>query len=71
MTTDKDINKFLKTLRHQGWSMTAGKKHIKLYDPYGTQVTVVSRSPSDRKLIRNLRQEISRWTRASSEPLCS
>lgn len=59
MTTycsDKDVNKFVKSLIKQGWTYTKGKKHGKLTADFTDVKLTISSSPSDRLYLTVLKQ---------------
>ena len=59
MTTycsDKDVNKFVKSLIKQGWTYTKGKKHGKLTADFTDVIVTISSSPSDRLYLTVLKQ---------------
>lgn len=63
MTTycsDKDVNKFIKSLIKQGWTYTKGKKHGKLSPDFTDMVVIISSSPSDRLYLTVLKQFLRR-----------
>jgi len=59
MTTycsDKDVNKFVKSLIKQGWTYTKGKKHGKLTADFTDVKLTISSSPGDRRYLTVLKQ---------------
>lgn len=56
---DKDINKLIKKLIKNEWSVYRGKKHWKISKQNGRKVTVPG-SPSDRRAILNLKKQVER-----------
>ena len=59
MTTycsDKDVNKFVKSLIKKGWTYTKGKKHGKLTADFTDVIVTISSSPSDRLYLTVLKQ---------------
>lgn len=67
-TNNKDTDKFLEELRCLGCSLVEGRKQIRVIDPWGRQLTVVSKGSSamyyasraNRAMIRNLKWRLSR-----------
>lgn len=63
MTTycsDKDVNKYIKSLVKQGWTFTKGKKHGKLSADFTSMKIPISSSPSDRRYLTILKQKLRR-----------
>lgn len=57
--TNKDIDKEIRRLLTEGWSVREGKRHIVLKAPTGAIVTI-SRSPSDFFAYQNVMGDIRR-----------
>jgi hypothetical protein len=61
LTTDKDVNAVLSELFASGWRYTDSGKHIKLFSPQvSSGFIVISKTPSDYRAVRNIRQTIRR-----------
>jgi hypothetical protein len=58
--SDKDVNKFVKSLIKQGWTYTKGKKHGKLSADFTDLTVTISSSPSDRRYLMVLKQLLKR-----------
>lgn len=58
--SDKDVNKYIKSLIKQGWTFTKGKKHGKLSADFTDVVVTISSSPSDRLYLTALKQLLRR-----------
>ncbi len=58
-TNNKTVNAFLQRLLRDGWHYTSSGKHIKLFGPMGGFI-VISKTPSDRRVLDNIRQLVKR-----------
>ena len=58
-TLNKDVNKSLEPLLAAGWTCSQKGKHVKLYSPDDPdRFLVLSRTPSDRRALRNIQRSI-------------
>lgn len=58
-TTSKDLNTVIKSLKRDGWQYSMAGKHVKLFPPNSSGAfVVVSKSPSDRRVIKNLQKNM-------------
>lgn len=59
LTIDKDVNTFINGLLASGWSYSTSGKHLKLFSPkMPSRCVVVSKTPSDRRTLYNIRHVI-------------
>lgn len=61
-TSNKDINKYVHKLVASGWNYEYRGKHIALKRPNSGQIVIISRSPSDRRVVKNLKKIVRRVT---------
>ena len=62
-STDKNVNELVKSLINQGWTYKRHKNHGKLQTPNRQHTIVLSLSPSDRRVLMNVRADIRRVMR--------
>ena len=56
VTTNKDVNAYLRRLVRIGWHYEHTSKHIKLFWPGADNgFIVVSKTPSDRRVLENIK----------------
>ncbi len=67
-TNNKELNKMIRDLVNIGWRYVIGKKHIKMYSPDSLKILVVSKTPSDFRVLRKLRVE---YNKACYENACT
>jgi hypothetical protein len=57
LSSNKDLNKLLKSAMERGWEFTHKNNHIKGRHISG-KTTTVSRSPSDGRAIKNIERDL-------------
>ncbi len=54
----KEINQYVKNLVGLGWKFKRGKKHGRLILPGSSGIIIVACSPSDKRSLLNLKQNV-------------
>lgn len=55
---NKDVNRLVSQLVREGWRYQRGGKHGKLFSPEATGFLTIPASPSDSRIIHNLRSDL-------------
>ena len=56
--SDKEIDKLIRWLVHNGWKFHNGAKHGRLTHPTGRPTLTVAKTPSDRRCLQNFRRNL-------------
>ena len=65
-TTNKDVNAFVRTLVNTGWAYADEGKHVKLFPPGNGGFIIISKSPSDFRVVHKIKKTIRHYLRAGS-----
>lgn len=68
-STDKDLDKYLREIVAQGWSVEVGRKHIKIRSPYKGYLVTCSLTPSCPYAHKKVKADVERMLRKEREEM--
>ena len=58
LTCNKDVNQILSILADHNWEIKHTKKHIKVLSPQTDHILIISKTPSDYRVVEKLKHQI-------------